>query len=218
MDDNEPAPANDLPVPLHVSIVTLNPHPHSPTSTRHLSTHSRTTRKRTCRRPTCVTKDSASYITTRVLNTFLQFVTPTSTMSKHCSQPLVQQLRQQPAVHPRWHIPLHNDFRRNVERQRRPMLSVQRHDRWSGCSREDFRIRRDRRANEVLCAYTVLPNSEVWLYQRRYSFHTKMTWVLDSWGELCNVGSQGGYHIQEGTCVCQIYTQDFVTTEEQISG
>jgi len=64
---------------------------------------------------------------------------------------------------------------------------------------------------------TVSPNSDLWLYQRRYSFHTKMTWVLDSWGELCNVGSQGGYHIQEGACVFQIYTQDFVTTKNRLA-
>jgi len=64
---------------------------------------------------------------------------------------------------------------------------------------------------------TVSPNSDVWLYQRRYTFHTKMTWVLDSWGELCNVGSQGGYHIQEGTSDCMVYTQDFVTTKNMLA-
>lgn len=65
---------------------------------------------------------------------------------------------------------------------------------------------------------TVSPNSDLWLYQRRYEFHTKMTWVLDAWGELCNVGSQGGNHIQEGTCVSHIYAQDFVTTKIKLTG
>ncbi|KLO13688.1 hypothetical protein SCHPADRAFT_348508 [Schizopora paradoxa] len=65
---------------------------------------------------------------------------------------------------------------------------------------------------------TVSPNSDLWLYQRRYVFHTKMTWILDAWGGLWNVGSKRGYHVQEGTCVIHIDTLDFITTKTKLAG
>jgi len=63
---------------------------------------------------------------------------------------------------------------------------------------------------------TVPKNSDLWLYQRRYIFVTKMTWVLNAWAGLWNVGSKGAYHIQEGECVTHIDAQDYVTTKNQL--
>lgn len=60
-------------------------------------------------------------------------------------------------------------------------------------------------------------NTDVYFYQRRYVFRTRMTWISDSWGVHWDVGSMGGHHVQEGTCWSYVDCQDFVITKEPLA-
>ncbi|KLO19786.1 hypothetical protein SCHPADRAFT_40683 [Schizopora paradoxa] len=88
----------------------------------------------------------------------------------------------------------------------------------TGADAKTFGIVESTGSTKCTMSAIVSPRSKIWLYQRRYVFRTNMTFVLDSWNTLSNVGSPGGYHIQEETCFCHIDTQDFVITGAELTG
>lgn len=57
----------------------------------------------------------------------------------------------------------------------------------------------------------VAPHRDLYFYQRKYTFLVKVTYILDGWGKLCDVGSLGGFHIQESICDVEIYTREWFT-------
>lgn len=61
-------------------------------------------------------------------------------------------------------------------------------------------------------------NSEIWFYQRKYVLSTDMTFINDAWGSLWNAGSEGGYHIQHGKVVSEIWAEDYITTSTKLEG
>lgn len=65
---------------------------------------------------------------------------------------------------------------------------------------------------------TVPPQSEVYLYQRRYYFSTDVYFTLDAWGDTNIAGSNGGYHIQRATVLSQIDCTDYLTSGTKLKG
>ena len=45
-----------------------------------------------------------------------------------------------------------------------------------------------------------------------------MTWFLYAWAALWNVGSRGGYHLQEGECVTEIWAKEYVISTRALHG
>ncbi|KAI0635553.1 hypothetical protein C8Q77DRAFT_576665 [Trametes polyzona] len=63
----------------------------------------------------------------------------------------------------------------------------------------------------------VPPHKKVTFYQRRYDFRSTMFFVLDAWREEWNAGSEGGYAITRKNCTVQIYSEDYLTSETELS-
>jgi hypothetical protein len=58
----------------------------------------------------------------------------------------------------------------------------------------------------------------MWVYQRKYVFRTEVTFILDAWGQLWNVGSNGAYHIQKATATSEVMADDYVTSDKPLQG
>lgn len=63
----------------------------------------------------------------------------------------------------------------------------------------------------------VPPRKKVTFYQRRYTFTNKMFFILDAWREEWNAGSPGGYDIARKECTVQIMSEDYLTTETELT-
>ncbi|KAI0635555.1 hypothetical protein C8Q77DRAFT_1155348 [Trametes polyzona] len=63
----------------------------------------------------------------------------------------------------------------------------------------------------------VPPKKKLTFYQRRYDFRSTMFFILDAWGEEWNAGSEGGYVITRKNCTVQINSEDYLTSETELS-
>ncbi len=63
----------------------------------------------------------------------------------------------------------------------------------------------------------VPPHKKVTFYQRQYTFTNKMFFILDAWNEEWNAGSPGGYDITRKECTVHIMSEDYLTTETELS-
>ena len=65
---------------------------------------------------------------------------------------------------------------------------------------------------------TVPAHSDLYFYQRKYTFNTDVYFTLDAWNDLWIAGSQGAYHIQRANVKSTIYTRDYVTRDSALTG
>ncbi|KAI0762513.1 hypothetical protein C8Q74DRAFT_1371541 [Fomes fomentarius] len=63
----------------------------------------------------------------------------------------------------------------------------------------------------------VPPMKKVTFYQRRYEFENTMFFILDAWNKEWNAGSPGGYEIARKGCTVHIMSEDYLTTETELS-
>ncbi|KAL1940251.1 hypothetical protein VTO73DRAFT_9203 [Trametes versicolor] len=64
---------------------------------------------------------------------------------------------------------------------------------------------------------TVPPRSTLTFYQRQYTFRATMFFILNAWHQEWNAGSPGGYDIERKTCTVQINSEDYLTTETELT-
>ncbi|KAF8240345.1 hypothetical protein L208DRAFT_1384880 [Tricholoma matsutake] len=64
---------------------------------------------------------------------------------------------------------------------------------------------------------TIPPRSYLVFYQRKYTFKSKMAFVLYAWSEFWNVGSWGGYVLTTKESTVEIMSEDYATMSSDLN-